>query len=86
MVAQVIHAAGESSDRVPHGTYAVALSVANEAELRAIAEHLDALKVSYAGIVESDAPYAGQLCSIGIAPLTDRSTIRKVVSSLPLVR
>ncbi len=84
--AQLIHAAGESSDRVPSGTHAIALSVAGEAELHKLAEHLDALDVSYAAVVESDEPYTDQLCAIGIEPITDRSVVRKVVSSLPLVK
>jgi len=40
LCAQVVHAAGESSDRVPTGTHAVVLSVPDEAALASVAGRL----------------------------------------------
>jgi len=86
MVAQVIHAAGESSNRVPKGTHAIALGVPNEAALHDVESRLTELGLAHTVIVESDAPYSGQRTAIGIEPTCCRSTVRKVVSSLALIR
>jgi len=86
MVAQTIHAAGESSDRVPAGTYAVALSVPNEPVLEDLHDRLERRGVPHVVIREGEGEFAGQAMAIGIEPTADRTEIRKEVSSLPLVR
>jgi len=86
-VAQTIHAAGESCDGpLPSGTYAIALSVPDEASLRSLAERLWDSEVPHKVIMEPDAPYNGQAMAIGIFPTTERERVRRVTSSLPLVR
>lgn len=85
-VAQAIHAAGESSDRVPSGTIAVALSVGSELELRGLSHQLEAAGVPHTLIVEGEGKYAGQAMAIGCEPTTNRSAIRKVTSHLPCVK
>ena len=85
-VAQAIHAAGESSDRVPSGTIAVALTASSELELRSLAAKLKELDVAHVTIIEGEGPYEGQAMAIGIEPTDNRLRIRKVTSHLPLVR
>ncbi len=81
-----MHAAGESSPgNLPEGTYAVVLSVPNEAALVAVAAKLTAAGLKHVDIVESDAPYTDQLMAIGCVPVP-RSVGRRVLSSLPLYR
>lgn len=81
-VAQVVHAAGESApSRVPSGTSAVALAVPNEAILRVLDGALTVAGIPHVLIVESD----GQAMAIGCEPTADRSHIRRITSSLPLV-
>ena len=82
-VAQVIHAAGESATPLPTpGTIAVALHARDEQHLIQIAESLWRAKIPCHRVFEVD----GQLMSVGVAPTTDRDAVRKVLSSLPLVR
>lgn len=82
-VAQIIHAAGESTPtRVPENTVAVALHARNQTHLLEIRETLQKAGISHVLISECD----GEPMSIGIEPTRDRSSIRKVTSSLPLVR
>ena len=84
--AQIVHAAGESvRKRVTSGTHAVVLAVSGEDALREVAARLDGLCVDYAAVVENDAPYSGQLTALGVAPVQDRRTIRRALSSLPLL-
>lgn len=80
MAAAIVHAAGESAGRVPvpTGTYAVALA---SNDLEGLSCRLAEKNISHKRIIENDC-----LVAIGCAPLRDRSQIRKVVSSLPLVR
>lgn len=85
MVAQVIHAAGESSGDIPSGTYAVALVAKSEIQLLAIEKSLISKNIPHAAIRETDFPWSGQLMAIGIAPC-DRSLVRKEVSQLPLIK
>ena len=85
MVAQTIHAAGESSPRLPSGTIAVALAAEDELELQQLQERLQDAEIDHTPIVEGEGPYGGQLMALGLSPVTDRAAIRKVVSSLPLV-
>jgi peptidyl-tRNA hydrolase len=80
----LIHAAGESSPgNLPKGTYAVALTVADEAELRELHARLSAACVPHATIIETDGEHAGQMMAIGVAP-GDRQLLRRYFSSLPL--
>lgn len=82
-VAQAIHAAGESTPgRVPKNTIAVALSARDQAHLLEIDAQLTQSGIIHVLIVECD----GEPMAIGCEPTRDRQSIRKVVSSLPLVR
>lgn len=86
MVAQTIHAAGESvREPVPNNTYAVALAARDEAELVALHERLVAAAIPCVLIREPDSPWNGQAMSLGISPC-DRTHVRKFLSSLPLLR
>lgn len=86
-VAQTVHAAGESCDGpLPSGTYAIALSAANESHLEDISVRLWDAEIPHTVITEPDAPYDGQMMAIGIWPTSDRDKIKRVTSSLPLVR
>jgi len=83
--AQIVHAAGESSDRVPSGTHAVCLSVPDEEALVRIEERLDRYDVPHVAIREPDAPYHGALMTIGIPPMVRTTNLRRAVSRLPLL-
>jgi len=83
-VAQTAHAASEASGHPP--TIVVALVVPDEASLRRIADALGENSLTHRLIIEEDGKYASQAMAIGVAPSIDRAAIRKVVSSLPLVR
>lgn len=86
-VAQTIHAAGESCDGpLPSGTYAIALSVPDEPSLRELARRLWDSEVPHKVIEEPDSPYNGQAMALGIFPTTDRERVRRLTSSLKLVR
>lgn len=81
-----MHAAGESSPgNLPSGTFAVVLSVPNEAMLETVAARLVDADILHYEIRESDPPYTGQLMAIGLRPVP-RSVGRRVLSSLPLYR
>ncbi|MHB8407965.1 MAG: hypothetical protein ACYDHY_07765 [Acidiferrobacterales bacterium] len=84
--AQLIHAAGESSPgRLPPGTFAVALKAKDEPNLRGVSALLTRNGFGHVRIIEDDEPFNGQLMAIGIPPQT-REKLRKLLSSLPLVR
>ena len=83
-VAQVAHAASETSGHPP--TIVVALAVPDEAALRRLAEALAKQPLAHTLIVEDSGPFAGQAVAIGIHPSADRTAIKKVTSALPLVR
>lgn len=86
-VAQTIHAAGESCEGpLPSGTFAIALSARSEDHLEDIAIRLWEAEVPHTVIREPDPPYDGQLMAVGIWPTTNRNKIRKITSSLPLVK
>lgn len=86
-VAQCAHAAGESANGpLPDGTIVVALAVPTEAALRAVAEALGKHSMTYKLILESEGEFSGQATAIGVTPTTDRKTIRKATSRLPLVK
>lgn len=83
--AQLIHAAGQSITE-PHadGTYAIALAIASEADLRALSLKLALAGVRHVLIIEDDAPYTGQAMAIGITPC-DRAKLKRFLSSYALV-
>lgn len=82
-VAQAIHAAGESAaERVPSNTVAVALAARDQAHLHELAALLRAAGVEHKLIVECD----GEAMAIGVTPTRDRLRVRKVLSTVPLVR
>jgi Peptidyl-tRNA hydrolase PTH2 len=86
-VAQTIHAAGESCEGpLPSGTYAIALSVRDERELREVARRLWDAELPHKVITEPDSPYDGQAMAIGLFPTRERDRVRRVTSSLRLVR
>lgn len=83
--ANLVHAAGESSPGgLPSGTYAVALH-ATHAQLAHLAMRLRASGVPHACVHEPDAPWCGALMAIGLVP-APREEVRRLVSSLPLVK
>lgn len=84
--AQLIHAAGESSDgHVPKGTYAIALVARDENHLKEISRLLIRNSIKHTVIVECDEPYANQATAIGITP-TERHKLKRMLSKLPLVK
>ena len=84
--AQLIHAAGESSpgNLSPH-CYAIALTCKDEHELQALSEKLFLAGIKHKRIIESDAPWSGQLMAIGIPPQS-RNKMKRHLSSCPLLR
>ena len=82
-VAQSIHAAGEStSGPLLPGTIAVALHARDEGHLRQLHHELVEAGLGHHVVEECD----GELMAIGLTPTTDRAAVRKVLSSLPLVK
>lgn len=87
LAAQLIHAAGESSKGdLPPNTYAVALAAKSEEHLAFLEDKLRRLSIPHVAIREPDAPWNGALMAIGIQPLADRKQLKKVTSSLPLLK
>jgi hypothetical protein len=83
IVAQSIHAAGESTPgRVPKNTVAVALAARDQAHLLERAERLTRAGIPYVLITECD----GEPMAIGIEPMRDRDRIRKETSDLALIK
>lgn len=81
-----MHAAGESSPgSLPDGTHAVVLAAPDEPALRCVAARLSLAGVAFAPIVESDAPWSGQLMALGLEP-GRKESLRRFVSSLPLLK
>ena len=62
------------------------LGVSNETELLAITARLATRRIAHVLIRENAGTWSGQAMAIGVCPVTDRSTARKVLSYLPLVR
>jgi len=86
LASQVAHAAGEGSARHPPGVHVVVLAARDEAHLREVSSRLTASQVAQTLIEESDGAFAGQAMAIGCELVQDRTPIRKVVSSLPLLK
>ncbi len=86
LAAQLIHASGESSPGdLPVGTHAIALEARDSAHLAEIAQSLRERQLPHCCITENDEPYQGELMAIGVVP-APKSTLRRALSSLPLVR
>lgn len=82
VAAYLVHAAGESSPGdLPKDTRAVALGARDEGHLRVLEDDLKEAGVPHRAIWED-----GELYAIGIAPTADLSKIRRVTSTLPLIR
>lgn len=87
LAAQLIHAAGESTEGdLPPNTHAVALAAKGEEHLVFLEEKLRRLSIPHVAIREPDAPWNGALMAIGIRPVADRNQVKKVTSSLPLLK
>ena len=82
--AQLIHAVGESHNGTVHppGTVAVALSARNQEHLLELESCLKKAGLPHVLISECD----GEPMAIGLHPTRDRAAIRKVLSSIPLVK
>jgi hypothetical protein len=84
--AQVVHAAGESSDgTLAPGTYAVALGVPDEIALKTLADQLEGFDVPIRRVVESEGKYHRQLMAIGVEP-GPKSERGRHLSHLPLLK
>ena len=87
LAAQLIHAAGESASAdLPSGTIAVALAARDEPHLVSLELELRRLGIPHRAIREPDPPWNGALMAIGIVPIRDRTRVREVTGSLPLLR
>jgi hypothetical protein len=98
IAAQLIHAAGASSPgALPSDTRAIALMVANEAELAAVVERLERAALPHVVVREPDPPWSGALMAIGIPPFVDQPAppfggaadpraVRRVTAKLSLLR
>lgn len=62
------------------------LSTDSAEHLVNVSRMLDLHKIDYTAITETDGPYAGQLMALGLELVVDRGPVRKVVSSLPLLK
>jgi hypothetical protein len=64
----------------------VVLAVDTEAQLRRVADALGEQSLTHKLIVEDAGPHAGEAMAIGLAPISDRASVRKVLSSMPLLK
>jgi len=84
--AQLIHAAGESSPgNLDSRTFAFALVVNNEEELKNLSYDLFMAGIPHKSILEPDAPWNGQIMAIGVCP-APRKELKKFFSKLKLLR
>jgi len=82
--AQLIHAAGSSSPgNLSSDTFAVALAARDEPHLTLLEHRLLELDIPHRAVREPDLD--DELTAIGICPVTDRRTLKKVTSGLPLL-
>ena len=86
IAAQVAHAAGVGSERHPPDVHVVVLAASDEDHLRSISQRLLDADVAQTLVQEVDPPYTHQAMSIGLELIRDRSSVKKVLSSLPLLR
>jgi hypothetical protein len=81
-----VHAGGESVRQpVASGTHAVVLSVPDEASLLVVAECLSLYQIDHVLIREPDEPYRNAAMAIGLAPVSDRRKVRRVLGRLSLL-
>jgi peptidyl-tRNA hydrolase len=84
LAAQVVHAAGESSPgNLDSGTNAVVLAVKSESALLVLERQFQKAGIQHVSIRDPD--LGGDLMAIGLMPVVDRTPIKKIVSSLPLL-
>jgi len=84
--AQVGHAVAESCEGpMPNTTYIYVLEAKDESHIDELHAKLWDLEIPHTVIHEPDAPYNGQAMAIGIWPVIDRTDVKKVTSSLPLL-
>jgi hypothetical protein len=84
--AHLIHAAGHSSPGdLDDTTYAVALTVKDEAALRSLAVTLARSGLLHHLEIENDPPYSGQAMALGIAPMP-RHLLKRFLHRLPLLK
>ncbi len=86
VAAQVAHAAGSGSERHPPEVHVVVLAVRSEEELLHISARLVTAEVAQTLVTEVDEPYSGQAMAIGCELVRAREPLRRVLSSLPLLR
>jgi hypothetical protein len=60
--------------------------VPDETALRLIAEQLVRHDIDHTLIIERDPPWHGAAMAIGLAPVSDRSVVRRVLGRLSLLR
>lgn len=70
---------------VPPGTHAIALVADSESALARVRCALDAAGVPHVAVVESDAPWTGQLMAIGVAPQPRTPKLKRLLGHLALV-
>ena len=85
IAAQTAHAAGAGSERHPPNVHVVVLAVPDAAGLRSLHSQLSAAGIPNTLVVESDHPYQSQPMSIGCELVRERGSVRRVLSSLPLL-
>lgn len=87
MLAQTVHAAGESTIfKLPPDTHAVVLAARSEEELLKLENHLLENSIPHRAIREPDAPFNGAITAIGLIPSRKTDKIKKALSQLPLMR
>lgn len=88
--ANLLHASGESFalSKTPweDNIIGVALHAKDEAHLLELEAKLRARDIPHHVVIEVDAPYTNQVMAIGLYPTRNRDLIRKVLSSLPLLK
>lgn len=95
LAAQVTHAAGESFgqwavqkyQRLEHqtGGTAIVLAVSNERRLRELEQKLRAAHIRHVAIREPDAPWKGQLMTIGLWPIDEKGPEQQFLKRLKLL-
>ncbi len=83
-MAQLLHAAGESSPgNLESGTFAVCLHARTEEQLLITHQKLTEAGIPSVLIREPDAPFCNQATAIGISP-GPRERVRRILRDLPL--
>lgn len=87
LVAQLTHAAGESSPgNLPPNTRAVVLAAENEAKLLRAHQRLEKRGIPHIVIREPDAPFCGAATAIGVYPVRDRRPVRRALERFKLLK